>query len=400
MDVRNHLLGPVSAALCFLSYLTRTPAADVTWYQDEGLRAVGSSYEELHDRLSDLGDLDGLDDGSVQIQDDELWRSTSFSDSKQKNSLFQSMLQRYHYHMPKWLTSIGTKRLRRSMVETSPGSAPASSPSPSPGHSHHHLVAGVRWVIGFVMGAASGAIVAVFSAVVLHFILSYRRRRTLISGSPVIFNKNITVKMLEFLQKDDALEGANVVGEGGSGNVYRVELDSNMVVAIKCVSMTLSPHTDTAVPTEGTVIIPDNRAKGILAELDTLGFIRHRNLVQLWAYIYKPDSHLLIYEYMPRGSLRDTFQQMSAGELTLTWPQRHKIMCGIAEGLAYLHTSQNCIVHRDLKPGNILLTEDLEPKLADFGLAAILPDKASHATTEKLAGTIGYIAPEYHQTLR
>lgn len=76
-------------------------------------------------------------------------------------------------------------------------------------------------------------------------------------------------------------------------------------------------------------------------------------------------------------------------------------MCSDAQRLAYLHNGHGCcIVHRDLKSWNILLTDDLEAKLADFGLAAVLPDKASHASIEQLAGTIGYIAPEFHQTLR
>ncbi|KAG0584065.1 hypothetical protein KC19_3G182100 [Ceratodon purpureus] len=422
MEMRNHRLGIVSAVLCFLSCLTRTPAADVIWFQDEGLRAVGSShYKELHafrDRHSMINHLDNVPRNSAQLQDDEPWRSMSSPDSEPKAALFQSIQHRYHSHMPKWLASTGSKRLRRSMVHMTPNPAPAPSPNsapapssgaPAPGPTQHahrrHPSKATRWGVGFSLGTVAGAIIGILSGVVLHYILTYRRKRsrTLSYKNPVIFNKHITTNMLEFLHKDDALEGANLVGEGGSGKVYRVPLSNDIVVAVKSVTRINPRQADqeTPAPTDSTVPAPTPDAKAILAELDTLGYIRHRNLIQLWAYIYKGDSHLLIYEYMPRGSLRDAFRQMTSGELTLTWPQRHRIMCGVAQGLAYLHNSHGtCIVHRDLKPGNILLTDDLEAKLGDFGLAAILPDTATHGSTEHLAGTIGYIAPEFHQTLR
>ena len=93
---------------------------------------------------------------------------------------------------------------------------------------------------------------------------------------------------------------------------------------------------------------------------------------------------------------------MAIGNLTFSWPDRHCILRGVAQGLAYLHNESlgSSIVHRDLKPGNILLDEGYKAKLGDFGLAAIVPHKATHAFTNMVAGTIGFIAPEYHQTLR
>ena len=85
----------------------------------------------------------------------------------------------------------------------------------------------------------------------------------------------------------------------------------------------------------------------------------------------------------------------------LDWPTRRNIAAGIAAGLEYLHLQHNPrIIHRDLKPENILLDDNLEARISDFGLAKRVPDKETHQTTAKVAGTIGYIAPEYHQTLR
>lgn len=253
--------------------------------------------------------------------------------------------------------------------------------------------AGFRWGVGLAVGLVSGAVAATLLALATRVVLGcFTEAQDL--KKPIIFNKKITPQMLAFLDKEDALTHCKVLGEGGNGKVYQVTLQDDIVVAIKCVGHHSMPEDD------GDGISHD--AKQIRAELETLGFIRHRNLVQLLAYVFKPDSHLLVYEYMPGGSLQDALNRMAKGTLTLSWPERHRILCGVAHGLAYLHTESlgSSIVHRDLKPANILLDEGYEAKLGDFGLAAIVPLKATHATTDVLAGTIGFIAPEYHQTMR
>nr|APU94837.1 leucine-rich repeat receptor-like protein kinase [Pohlia nutans] len=251
--------------------------------------------------------------------------------------------------------------------------------------------ADARWGLGIAAGVVTGAVAATLLALLTRVALGlYSPRGDL--TKPIIFNKKITPQMLAFLEKDDALAGCRLLGQGGNGKVYQVQLEDDLAVAIKCVSNA------THDPESGETF----DAKQIRAELETLGFIRHRNLVQLLAYIFKSDSHLLVYEFMPGGSLQDALEQMAAGNLTLSWPERHRILCGVAQGLAYLHNESlgSSIVHRDLKPANILLDENYEAKLGDFGLAAIVPLKATHATTNVLAGTIGFIAPEYHQTMR
>lgn len=252
---------------------------------------------------------------------------------------------------------------------------------------------GARWGLGIAVGLVSGAAAATLVALLTRFVLGcYSSTEDL--KKPIIFNKKISPQMLAFLDKEDALAGCHVLGEGGNGKVYQVHLQDDYVVAIKCVRHHAGFEED------GDPFSHD--AKQIRAELETLGFIRHRNLVQLLAYVFKSDCHLLVYEFMPGGSLQDALNRMARGTLTLTWPERHRILCGVAQGLAYLHNESlgSSIVHRDLKPGNILLDDGYEAKLGDFGLAAIVPLKATHATTDVLAGTIGFIAPEYHQTMR
>lgn len=254
---------------------------------------------------------------------------------------------------------------------------------------------GARWGLGIALGLVTGAVAATLLAFLTRVVLGcYSPMNDL--KKPIIFNKKITPNMLAFLDKEDALAGCRLLGQGGNGKVYQVPLQDDLVVAIKCVRNATSESVED--DPKGETF----DAKQIRAELETLGFIRHRNLVQLLAYIFKSDSHLLVYEFMPGGSLQDALERMAAGNLTLSWPERHRILCGVAQGLAYLHNESlgSSIVHRDMKPANILLDDNYEAKLGDFGLAAIVPLKATHATTNVLAGTIGFIAPEYHQTMR
>ncbi|TKY73583.1 Leucine-rich repeat receptor serine/threonine/tyrosine-protein kinase SOBIR1 [Spatholobus suberectus] len=104
---------------------------------------------------------------------------------------------------------------------------------------------------------------------------------------------------------------------------------------------------------------------------------------------------------MKNGSLQDMLTKVETGERELDWLSRHKIALGVASGLEYLHMSHNPrIFHRDLHPANILLDDDMETRIAGFGLAKVMPDYVTHITTSLVVGTVGYIAPEYHQILK
>jgi hypothetical protein len=133
--------------------------------------------------------------------------------------------------------------------------------------------------------------------------------------------------------------------------------------------------------------------KQFRAEVSTIGNIHHMNLIQLLGFCSEGAKKLLVYEYMPNGSLdKHLFGSTS---MTLSWKVRHSIALGIAKGLAYLHEEcRDCIIHCDIKPQNILLDASFVPKLADFGLAKLLGRDFSRVLTS-MRGTIGYLAPEW-----
>ncbi|XP_007018366.2 PREDICTED: receptor-like protein kinase HSL1 [Theobroma cacao] len=184
----------------------------------------------------------------------------------------------------------------------------------------------------------------------------------------------------------EAMVDKNIVGHGGSGTVYRIELRSGEVVAVK----KLWSRTEKDSASEDQLIWD----KGLKTEVQTLGSIRHKNIVKLYCYFSNLDCNLLVYEYMPNGNLWDALHK---GRIHLDWPIRHQIALGIAQGLAYLHHDLlPPIIHRDIKSTNILLDVNYQPKVADFGIAKVLQARGGKdSTTTVIAGTYGYLAPEY-----
>ncbi|KAK9094869.1 hypothetical protein Scep_026338 [Stephania cephalantha] len=167
------------------------------------------------------------------------------------------------------------------------------------------------------------------------------------------------------------------------------------MIAIKKI---VQPAVDAADLTDEDSRLMSRRMRQIKSEIQTVGHIRHRNLLPLLAHLTRPDCHFLVYEYMKNGSLQDVLKQVSDGKRELDWIMRYNIALGLAEGLEYLHFNQNPkIIHRDLKPGNILLDDDMVTRIADFELAKAVPVANTHVTTSNVAGTVGYIASEYHQ---
>ncbi|KAK9205742.1 hypothetical protein WN943_016011 [Citrus x changshan-huyou] len=144
----------------------------------------------------------------------------------------------------------------------------------------------------------------------------------------------------------------------------------------------------------------NRKMRQIKTEIITAGRIWHRNLLPLQAHVTRPDCHLLVYEFMKNGSLDGILYDVSQGRKELDWLARYRIARGIASGLEYLHMYHRpCIIHRDIKPANVLIDEDMEARISDFGLAKLMPDGHTRIRITNVAGTAGYIAPEYHQTL-
>ncbi|KAJ7966885.1 Leucine-rich receptor-like protein kinase family protein [Quillaja saponaria] len=190
---------------------------------------------------------------------------------------------------------------------------------------------------------------------------------------------------LQFKAEDvlECLKEENIIGKGGAGIVYRGSMADGVDVAIKRLVGKGSGRSD----------------RGFWAEIKTLGQIRHRNIVRLLGYVSNKDTNFLLYEYMPNGSLGELLHGSKGGHLQ--WETRYRIALEAAKGLCYLH--HDCsplIIHRDVKSNNILLDSDYEAHVADFGLAKFLQDTGASECMSSVAGSYGYIAPEYAYTLR
>ncbi|GMH03227.1 hypothetical protein Nepgr_005066 [Nepenthes gracilis] len=184
----------------------------------------------------------------------------------------------------------------------------------------------------------------------------------------------------------DLMVDKNILGNGGSGTVYRIELSSGEVVAVK----KLWRHKTKDSASENRLFMD----KELETEVETLGCIRHKNIVKLYSYCSNYDNNLLIYEYMANGNLWDALHK---GKTVLEWPVRHQIALGIAQGLAYLHHDLlPPIIHRDIKSSNILLDVDYQPKVSDFGVAKVLQARSGKdSSSTVIAGTYGYLDPDY-----
>ncbi|KAH6762585.1 Leucine-rich receptor-like protein kinase family protein [Perilla frutescens var. hirtella] len=193
----------------------------------------------------------------------------------------------------------------------------------------------------------------------------------------------------EFAVSDvvECVKDGNVIGRGGAGIVYHGKMGNGVEIAVKKLL---------GMGVNGGINSHDH---GFKAEIRTLGNIRHRNIVRLLAFCSNKEANLLVYEYMRNGSLGEALHGKKGGYLS--WNLRYKIAVDSAKGLCYLH--HDCsplIVHRDVKSNNILLNSTFEAHVADFGLAKFLVDGAADQCMSAIAGSYGYIAPEYAYTLR
>ncbi|KAF6135746.1 hypothetical protein GIB67_028602 [Kingdonia uniflora] len=181
---------------------------------------------------------------------------------------------------------------------------------------------------------------------------------------------------------------SNVIGKGCSGMVYRAEIDNGEVIAVKKLWPTAVTNNREADICHAGV------RDSFSAEVKTLGSIRHKNIVRFLGCCWNRSTRLLMYDYMPNGSLGSLLHERSGS--CLEWDLRYNIVLGAAQGLAYLH--HDCIppiVHRDIKANNILIGLAFEPYIADFGLAKLVNDGDFARSSNTIAGSYGYIAPEY-----
>ncbi|KAL0442596.1 UNVERIFIED_CONTAM: putative LRR receptor-like serine/threonine-protein kinase RFK1, partial [Sesamum latifolium] len=171
-------------------------------------------------------------------------------------------------------------------------------------------------------------------------------------------------------------DAANKIGEGGFGPV--VYYPTGTIIAVKQLSSTSRQG-----------------IQEFLTEIGMISCLQHPNLVKLYGCCMEGDQLVVVYEYMENNSLAHVLFDSNESQLMLDWPTRFQICIGIARGVAFLHEETTLkIVHRDIKPTNVLLDKDLNPKISDFGLARLNEDENTHIST-RIAGTIGYMAPEY-----
>lgn len=231
------------------------------------------------------------------------------------------------------------------------------------------------------------AIVAVLLALIVLFIYTRKCVPCMSSRSSgrrevIIFQEiGVPITYETVVRATGTFNASNCIGSGGFGATYKAEISPGVLVAIKRLSVGRFQG-----------------AQQFHAEIKTLGRLRHPNLVTLVGYHLGESEMFLIYNYLPGGNLEKFIQERS--KRPVGWKRLHKIALDIAKALAYLHdTCVPRILHRDVKPNNILLDTNHNAYLSDFGLARLLGNSETHATTG-VAGTFGYVAPEYAMTCR
>ncbi|XP_062090765.1 G-type lectin S-receptor-like serine/threonine-protein kinase CES101 [Humulus lupulus] len=264
----------------------------------------------------------------------------------------------------------------------------------------------IWWILWFIIAAITGVTVLLFGY------LFYRRRRLLrllqqtgnsesskdeaflqlrsqapsinpLSGTDTLRRgrKGQDYELFSFadiIAATDNFSLANKLGEGGFGPVYKGKLPDGQEIAVK----RLARHSGQGL-------------EEFMNEITLIAELQHTNLVSLLGCCTHAEEKMLIYEYMPNKSL-DFFLFDPIRRKILDWEKRVNIIEGIAQGLLYLHKySRLRIIHRDLKASNILLDEDMNPKISDFGMARIFGRNELTANTERVVGTYGYMSPEY-----
>ncbi|XVF71241.1 hypothetical protein PTKIN_Ptkin12aG0020600 [Pterospermum kingtungense] len=257
------------------------------------------------------------------------------------------------------------------------GPNPASKFEPAPrGRSNKPKEKKMMFIIGGAMLVAF-TVIFLFGVTILCLL---RRCKTNGKDKPVASRglcRRFTLDELREATND--FDRALIIGNGGFGRVFKGVIDGKTPVAIKALKPTSTPDSD-----------------GFEAEITMLSDLRHPHLVSLIGYCDEAVK-IIVYEYMPKGTLRDHLNG-TEGPL-LSWKQRLEICIGVARGLKYLHAENPKIIHRDIKPSNILLDENLVAKVSDFGLSRLGPTSLSrsHVTTG-VRGTFGYLDPEYFNT--
>ncbi|XP_074325595.1 cysteine-rich receptor-like protein kinase 7 isoform X2 [Apium graveolens] len=254
-----------------------------------------------------------------------------------------------------------------------------SPPSSAPSHGKDNIL--MRTVIIVVVVSVG------FVILLLILVCMFKKKPKQRTDTATLQNDNVEdIRSSDSLQYDfDTIEVAtkyfspsNKLGQGGFGAVYNGTLKNDQEVAVKRLS-------------RGS----EQGEEEFKNEVLLVAQLQHRNLVRLLGFCYEGTERLLVYEYVPNGSLDHSIFD-STRRSFLDWEKRYKIIGGVAKGLLYLHEDSRLrIIHRDLKPSNVLLDADMNPKISDFGMARLFGMDETQGNTSRVVGTYGYMAPEY-----
>lgn len=318
--------------------------------------------------------------GNLEVKDFDLQRETGRVSLRAVSREFTAQVRENYLEIHLFWAGKGTCCVPRqatygpliSAISATPNFVPTvSNNPPSSKKSRTGLI------VGIVVPVTAVILLSLFA---LYYISQRRKRQKNLEHDEFlgIDARPFTFTYAELRAGTDDFNPSNKLGEGGFGPVYKGTLGDGRVVAVKQLS------------------VASHQGKSqFLAEIATISAVQHRNLVKLYGCCLEGDKRLLVYEYLENKSLDQLLFGTGSKSLYLDWKTRFDICLGVARGLAYLHEESRLrIVHRDVKASNILLDSDLTPKISDFGLAKLYDDKKTHIST-RVAGTIGYLAPEY-----
>lgn len=234
------------------------------------------------------------------------------------------------------------------------------------------IIAIVLGVVAFVLLCLSGAYLAYARVSKTRAV-----RKNLGHAAMSIHRSSLNFKYETLERATDFFNPSTKIGQGGAGSVFKGTLPDGQIVAVKRLVFNTRQWVDE-----------------FFNEVNLISKIQHKNLVKLLGCSIEGPESLLVYEFVPNRSLDQFLFEKNKVQI-LNWKQRFNIIVGTAEGLAYLHGGSKLrIIHRDIKSSNVLLDEDLTPKIADFGLVRCFGSEKTHLSTG-IAGTLGYMAPEY-----
>ncbi|KNA05485.1 hypothetical protein SOVF_189850 [Spinacia oleracea] len=250
-------------------------------------------------------------------------------------------------------------------------------------------------IIGFIVGISAilGIGLAFFAGRMVHnrwYLYSNTVEEWFTSSNKEWPWRLVAFQRLNFTSPEilSCLKESNVIGMGGTGIVYKAEIQR--------------PHSIIAVKKLWKSTGDAESGENLLAEVELLGRLRHRNIVRLIGYLHNENDVMMVYEFMPNGNLGTALhgdKQSGKNNMLVDWVSRYNIGLGVAQGLSYLHHDCHpCVIHRDVKSNNILLDENFDARIADFGLAKMMLHNSE--TISMVAGSYGYIAPEYGYSLK